>query len=187
MATSQNARKVSSSRSTQSKPAQAEKGQAQKAVETAVDVPVGAALRVADRVGELVEPWTDRETAERQLRSYRTQLTRTLKRAERRGASARRKTITRARRTRTRLEREVRRVEREARRSQRRVETAVRRNRRQVETALRRNRRQVETQLRKAEKRARTVQADVERVVESRASRTQELAGQVGDQIASLV
>jgi hypothetical protein len=157
MATSQNATRASGTSA-----AQAEKRQAQKAAGTVLDLPVGAALTVADRVGELVEPWTDRETAERQLRSYRTQLTRSLKRAERRGATARRKAVTRARRTRTRLEREVRRVERELRGTQRRAETRLRQNRRQVQTTLRRNRRQVEAQLRKAEK-------------------------QVGQQIASLV
>jgi hypothetical protein len=176
MATTQTANKPSGAKSAQAKTVQAEKSQAQKAAETVLDVPVGAALRVADRVTELVEPWTDRETAERQFRSYRTQLTRSVKRAERRGASARRKATTTARRTRSRLERQVRRVERE-----------VRRSRHRAETTLRRNRRQVETQLRKVESRARTVQSDLEKVVESRASRAQELADQVGQQIASLV
>src|SRR4029450_10985938 len=106
MATTQTATEASGANSAQAKTVQTEKSHAQKAAETVLDVPVGAALTVADRVTELVEPWTDRETAERQLRSYRTQLTRSLKRAERRGASVRRKATTRARRTRTRRQRQ---------------------------------------------------------------------------------
>ena len=37
--------------------------------ERAVDVPVGAALIVADRVNEIVEPWTSDTTRERELKS----------------------------------------------------------------------------------------------------------------------
>ncbi len=59
----------------------ASKSQVQRVAETVVDVPVGAALRVAERVQELFEPWTSRGTAERELRSYRTQLTRTINRS----------------------------------------------------------------------------------------------------------
>ena len=72
--------------------------------------------RVGDRISDLVEPWTDRSTAEKQIKTYRTQLRKTLKRTERRGTSARRKATTEARKTRTR-------VEREARKHQRTVET----------------------------------------------------------------
>src|SRR5947209_642236 len=42
------------------KTAAAEKSQAQVVAETAVDLPVGVVLSVSDRVGGLVEPWTDR-------------------------------------------------------------------------------------------------------------------------------
>ena len=45
----------------------AEKNQAQVVAEAAVDIPVGAVLRVTDRVGELVEPFTDRSSAERKI------------------------------------------------------------------------------------------------------------------------
>jgi hypothetical protein len=72
----------------------AEKNQVQSAVESAVDFPVGAVLTVSDRVTELVEPWTDRSKAERQIKSYRSSLRKSLKRTERRGSSARRKAIT---------------------------------------------------------------------------------------------
>lgn len=90
------------------KTAVAEKNQVQTVVETAVDVPVGAVLAVSDRVGELVEPWTDRSKAERQIKSYRSSLRKSLKRTERRGSTARRKAITEARKTRNQVERGAR-------------------------------------------------------------------------------
>lgn len=81
---------------------------ARTAAETAVDLPVGAVLEVTDRVTDLVEPFTDRSAAERQLKSYRSSLSRTVKRTERRGSSARRRATSEARKTRTRFEREAR-------------------------------------------------------------------------------
>src|SRR5437764_157382 len=94
--------------------ATAQKSQVQRVAESVVDLPVGVTLTAVDRVAEVFEPWTSRRTAERELRSYRTQLTRTFNRAERRGTTARRKANTQAKRTRTSVTREVRRVEREA-------------------------------------------------------------------------
>jgi hypothetical protein len=82
--------------------------QARAAAERAVDVPVGAVLEVSDRVSELVEPFAGRGAAQKQLKSYGTSLRRTVKRTERRGASARRKATTEARRTRSKVEREAR-------------------------------------------------------------------------------
>lgn len=82
-------------------------------------MPVGAVLEVSDRVSELVEPFAGRGAAQKQLKSYGTSLRRTVKRTERRGASARRKAAVEARKTRNR-------VEREARRRQQRVEQRVR-------------------------------------------------------------
>jgi hypothetical protein len=99
-------------------PAPSRAEQARTAVESAVDVPVGAVLEASDRVAELVEPFAGRSAARKQLRSYGTQLRRTVKRSERRGASARRKATTEARKTRNR-------VEREARRRQQRVRKAL--------------------------------------------------------------
>ena len=110
--------------------ARAEKNQAQVVAEAAVDVPVGLVLSVSDRVGDLVEPFTGRDTAERKIKAYRSELRRTLKRTERRGATARRKATTEARKTRNR-------VEREARRRQRKVETTLKRNRNEVEQRVR--------------------------------------------------
>lgn len=111
--------------------AAAEKNQVQAVVESVVDFPVGAVLTVSDRVAELVDPWTDRSKAEKQIKGYRTQLRKSLKRTERRGSTARRRAATEARKTRNR-------VEREARRRQRTVETTLRRNRSEVEKRVRR-------------------------------------------------
>ena len=80
---------------------------ARQTAERTVDVPVGAALTVADRVNELVEPWTSRQAAEKELKSFRTQVTREVNRLERRGASARRKATQRVRTTRNRVERDL--------------------------------------------------------------------------------
>jgi gas vesicle protein len=104
--------------------------QARAAAQSAVDVPVGAVLEVSDRVAELVEPFSGRTAAQKQLKSYGTQLRRTVKRSERRGATARRKAATEARKTRNK-------VEREARKRQRRVETTLKRNRTEVEQRVR--------------------------------------------------
>ena len=112
------------------KPTAAEKNQARAVAETAVDIPVGAVLAVTDRVTELVEPFTGRTAAEKQLKSYRTELRRRVKRTERRGTTARRKATTEARKTRNR-------VEREARKRQRTVETTLKRNRNELEQRVR--------------------------------------------------
>src|SRR5204863_6854390 len=68
---------------------------ARQTAERSVDVPVGAALTVADRVTEVVEPFTKRDSAGRELKSLRTRVERELNRLERRGAGARRKSRTR--------------------------------------------------------------------------------------------
>ncbi len=104
--------------------------QVRSVAERAVDLPVGAVLEVSDRVTDLVEPFSGRTAAEKQLKSYGNQLRRTVKRTERRGAGARRKAATEARKTRNR-------VEREARKRQRRVETTLKRNRDEVEQRVR--------------------------------------------------
>lgn len=112
------------------KAAAAEKSQVQAVAETAVDFPVGLVLTVSDRVAELVEPWTGRSSAEKQIKAYRTQLRKTLKRTERRGSTARRRAASEARKTRNR-------VERQARKRQRTVETTLKRNRADVERRAR--------------------------------------------------
>jgi hypothetical protein len=78
-----------------------EKNQARTAAEAAVDLPVGAVLVLTDRISELVEPFSGRTAAEKQLKSYRTELRRRVKRTERRGTTARRRAT-------TKLERRVR-------------------------------------------------------------------------------
>jgi hypothetical protein len=89
-------------------PAPSRAEHARSVAESAVDLPVGAVLEVSDRVAELVEPFTRRTAAQRQLKSYRTRIRRGAKRTERRGASARRRATTEARRTRKRTEQRVR-------------------------------------------------------------------------------
>ncbi len=111
-------------------PAPSRSEQIRSAAERAVDLPVGVVLEASDRVAELVEPFSGRAAAEKQLKSYGTQLRRTVKRSERRGAVARRKAATEARKTRSK-------VEREARKRQRRVETTLKRNRSEVEQRVR--------------------------------------------------
>lgn len=125
------AKTAAASKRAATKTAAAERNQVQTAVETAVDFQVGAVLTVGDRISDLVEPWTDRSKAERQIKSYRSNLRKTLKRTERRGATARRRAITEARKTRNQ-------VEREARRRQRTVESTLKRNRNEVEQRVRR-------------------------------------------------
>jgi len=96
------------STATRSRKAVASRNQARSAAETALDVPVGAVLGVTERLTDLVEPFTARSGAERQIKAYRTQLRRTLKRTERRGATARRRATAEAKKTRSQAERRVR-------------------------------------------------------------------------------
>lgn len=112
------------------KPAPSRRDRAESLAQTAVDFHVGAVLEVTDRVVDLVDPFTDRSGAEKQFKTYRTRLRRTVKRTERRGATARRKAATEARKTRSR-------VEREARKRQRTVRTTLKRNRDEVEQRVR--------------------------------------------------
>lgn len=104
---------------------------ARQSAERSVDVPVGAALTVVDRVNEIIEPFTARQSAERELKSIRTRVERELNRFERRGASARRKTRTRVRQTRNRVERELK-------QRRRKVQTTVKQNRAKAEDGLKR-------------------------------------------------
>ena len=104
---------------------------ARQTAERSVNVPVGVALTVADRVNEIVEPFTARQTAERELRSIRTRVERELNRFERRGAGARRKARTRVRQTRNRVERELK-------QRRRKVQTTVKQNRAKAEDGLKR-------------------------------------------------
>src|SRR3954453_12729770 len=56
---------------------------ARHAAERSVDVPFGAVLTVADRVTEIVDPFTKRETASGELKSIRTRVERELNKLER--------------------------------------------------------------------------------------------------------
>jgi hypothetical protein len=107
-----------------------EKNHVRTVAERAVDLPVGAVLTVTDRVSELVEPFSDRTGTKRQLKSYRAELRRQVKRTERRGATARRRATSEARKTRNR-------VEREARNRRATVETTLKHNRSELEQRVR--------------------------------------------------
>ena len=130
MATQSKGSKSSNGTSPAAKASTSEKNQARAVAESAVDLPVGAVLVASERISELVEPFTGRSAAEKQLKSYRTQLRKQVKRTERRGATARRRATTEARKTRNR-------VEREARKRQRTVETTLKRNRDELEQRVR--------------------------------------------------
>lgn len=108
--TKTNAKRTANSAGRTARAVAPERNQVQAVAETAVDLPVGVVLSVTDRVSELFEPWTGRGGAEKQIKAYRTQLRKSLKRSERRGATARRKASAEARKTRTRVEREARKV-----------------------------------------------------------------------------
>jgi hypothetical protein len=127
---STNGSKSSASKAKTTSTTSTEKRQTRSVAETAVDLPVGAVLSLTDRVSELVEPFSGRNAAEKQLKSYRTELRRRVKRTERRGTTARKRATTEARKTRTR-------VEREARKRQRTVETTLKRNRNELEQRVR--------------------------------------------------
>ena len=104
---------------------------ARQTAERSLDLPVGAVLTVADRVNDIVEPFTKRQTAERELKSFRTQVERELNKLERRGATSRRKTRTRVRQTRNRFERQLK-------QRRRKVQTTVKQNRVKAEDGLKR-------------------------------------------------
>lgn len=104
--------------------------QSRRSVETAVDLPVGAALTVKDRVEELAKPWRNVDTATDEVKSLRQRFDRELSKVERRGGTARRKATQRAKRTRNRVEREVS-------QRRRRAEDTLRTNRRRAEERFR--------------------------------------------------
>jgi hypothetical protein len=101
-------------------------GVVQAQAERAVLIPVGAALVARDNLVEAARPFTNRQTAERELRKF-----------ERRGTTARNRAQRQVKRTRTRVERELRQRRNQATR-------LVRRNRREVGRQVKSTRREVE-------------------------------------------
>jgi hypothetical protein len=110
--------------------AEATAGRARQAAAAAVDLPVGTALSLVDRVNEVTSPWRSRETATDELKNIRFQVNRELSKLERRGATTRRKAVKQVDDTRARVEREI---------SDRRhrVEMTVKENRRKAEQNIR--------------------------------------------------
>lgn len=78
----------------------------------AVDVPVGVAVRTADRVRPLVDPLRDARTREPHIAKLRAELTKELKQAEVRGAKVRNEVVENLQpfltKTRNRVEAEIR-------------------------------------------------------------------------------
>jgi hypothetical protein len=124
--------------------------QAQEYAERAILIPVGAALtardRVVETVGEIVETYSTRASAQRKIETN-------LRRFERRGTTARNQLQRDVKKTRTRVERELR----------------QRRNR--AERLVRRNQREVTKQVKQARKdataRVDLVTAQVENLVQT--------------------
>ena len=142
-------------------------------VQTAVDVPVGVVLNAADRVSELVEPWTDQNSAEKKVKSYRADLTKTFKRAERRGTSTRKKVTTRAKRTRNSLEKQVRKQQKTAEK--------------QIKTTNKEVSRTIEARVDAVSKQATKVQTDGTKQAEVQGKKAQEFVNKVTEQLTALV
>ena len=143
------------------------------AAKTAVDVPVGAALNISDRVAELIEPWTDQASAEKKVKGYRADLTKTMKRAERRGTTARRKAVRNVKKTRNQLEREVR-------KQRKSVEKQIKATNKDLN-------KQIENRVDVVTKRAEKAQAEVAKRAEVRGQKAQDLVNRVTDQLTQLV
>jgi hypothetical protein len=112
--------------------------------ERAVDVPVGAALTVRDRVNDAVQPWTSTEARTKELKDLRTQVTRELNKLERRGGQARRKATQSVRQTRNRVERGLTQRRRSVERTVKARRTRVEQRLRKVETTVKENRTKVQ-------------------------------------------
>jgi hypothetical protein len=128
--------------------------------ESAVLVPVGAALEVRDRVVGAIQPWTKRTSAEREL----TRVRRDVRRFERRGSVARNRLVRQLRQRRTQLLRLVRGQRRQTQRTLKRTERTLRQNQRKAQSGLRKQSRQVQ----------RAVQPQVNRVQEQLQQQTRE-------------
>jgi hypothetical protein len=138
-----------------------------------VDVPVGAALNLADRVSEVIEDWTDQAAAEKKVKGYRADLTKTVKRAERRGITTRRKATTQAKKQRKSLEKTVR-------KQRKSIEKTVKTTNKDVN-------KQIEARVSEVTKRANQVQADVSKVADEQGKKAQELVNKVTEQLQALV
>ncbi len=138
-----------------------------------VDVPVGAALNLADRVSEVIEDWTDQTTAEKKVKGYRADLTRTVRRAERRGTTTRRKATTRAKKRRNSIEKTVR-------KQRKNLEKTVKTTNKDVN-------KQIEARVNDVTMRAQKAQAEVSKVAEEQGKKAQDLVNKVTEQISTLV
>lgn len=140
---------------------------------TAVDVPVGAALNLSDKVNELVEDWSDQTAAEKKVKGYRADLTKTFKRAERRGTTTRRKATTKAKKTRNSLERKVR-------KQQKSIEKSIRSTNKDLN-------KQFDSGVDTLTQRVNQVGNDVSRLAGEQGKKAQDLVNKVTEQLNQLV
>jgi hypothetical protein len=108
--------------------------------ESAVLVPVGAALEARDRVVGAIQPWTSRTTAEREI----TRVRRDVRRFERRGSVARNRAVRELRRRRNQVLRFVRGQRRQTERTLKQTERSLRQNQRRAQNGVRKQSRQLE-------------------------------------------
>ncbi len=149
------------------------------AIKSAVNVPVGIALEARDRIAEAIEPFTERETAEKELRKFRTSLRGDLKRFDRRGNTVTNRAQRELRKHRNDVKRNVRKRRNEASRT-------VKQRRRQVETRIKRGRRQAETQIKRGQKQAEKLQSSAQGVVSGQSDVAQRVVDEVVDQVGSI-
>jgi len=140
---------------------------------TAVDVPVGVALNLSDKVNELVEDWSDQTAAEKKVKGYRADLTKTFKRAERRGTTTRRKATTKAKKTRNSLERKVRKQRKSIEKS--------------IKTTNKDLTKRFDGRVDTLTKRVDQAQADVSRLAGEQGKKAQDLVNKVTEQLSQLV
>ena len=129
--------------------------------------------RFEENVSEAIEDWSDQASAEKKVKGYRADLTKTVKRAERRGTTTRRKATTRARKRRNSLEKTVR-------KQRKNIEKSVKTTNKDVN-------KQIEARVNDVTKRANKAQAEVSKVAEEQGKKAQDLVNKVTEQLQSLV
>ncbi len=153
------------------------------AIKTVVNIPVGLALEAADKITEAFEPFKERESAEKELRKFRTDLRRSLKRYDRRGNKITNLAKRQVSKRRNEVKRHVTKRRTEARRTVKGARTSVKRRRRTVETRVKRGRRQAETQIKRGQKQAEKLQNVAQDVVSGQSDVAQRIVGEVTDQV----
>jgi ElaB/YqjD/DUF883 family membrane-anchored ribosome-binding protein len=166
------AKKQASTTASKAKKAEQPKTPADRA-KVAVDVPVGAALNLTEKVSEVLEQWGDQSKAEKKVKKYRANLTKTFKKAERRGTRARRKATKKVEKTYNRFEKNVR-------KQQKTVE-------KQIKTTNKDLTKRIDTRVDVVSKQAEKAQAEVSRMAGTQGKKAQDVVNRVTEQLTSLV